>query len=108
MLIGAAALIRAWGRPMTLSRQGVVLVSFLGRKYEVTQHNSHAHILDYSVEQEIMFVVVAAEDLLGVEPQKFDVITFESNGTQYTVQRGHTAGAEVDEVVRILIKGGQV
>lgn len=111
MKIGAAALIRAWGRDMTLLRNGVELVSFKGRKYELRAHNSQQFELDYSMDQEMMFVIIPFEDLKGVVPQRLDVIRFDTKpGTgaaiEYTVQRGHDAGADEDEVCRLLLKGG--
>lgn len=105
MKIGAAGLIHAWGRDMTLSRNGTVIASFKGRKYQVRAHDIDAQVLDYSVDQTIFFVVAAYEDLGGVTPLKFDVLTF--GGVEYTVQKSHDAGADEDEVIRILVKGGQ-
>lgn len=107
MKVGAALMIRQWGRDMLLSRGGVVLVSFKGRKYEPRAHEVASFALDNSFDQEVIFIVVAFEDLNGVVPQKFDVITFVGTGVEYTVQRGHTAGADEDEIVRILLKGGR-
>lgn len=111
MKIGAAWMIRAWGREMTLLRDGVPLVSFKGKKYEVRAHEAQVFQLDYSVDQEIIFVVVAFEDMNGVIPQKMDRIRFDTKpgmgaAIEYTVQRSHEAGADEDEVYRILLKGG--
>lgn len=107
MKIGAASMVRAWGRDMTLSRDGGVIASFKGRKAEARAHEVEAFVLDYSVDQEVFFIIVAVEDLYGVVPQKFDVITFVSNQAEYTVQRSHTAGADEDELVKMFVKGGR-
>lgn len=112
MKIGAAWMIRAWGRDMTLLRDFVPLVSFKGKKYEPRAHQTQTFELDYSLDQEQFFIVVAFEDLAGVIPQKFDVIRMDTKvGTgasiEYAVERGHEAGADEDEVYRILVRGGQ-
>ena len=112
MKIGAASLIRAWGRPMTLLRAGVPLVSFMGRKAEVRAHEVQEFILDMSLDQEVFVVLAAFEDFQGIEPIKFDVIRFDAkSGTgaqnQYTIQRAHEAGADEDEIWKFIVKGGQ-
>lgn len=103
MKIGAATLIREWGRPMSLKRDGVIMVDFLGRRYEYSRLRE-TEPLDYSVDQDLFNIIAAYEDLLGVDPQKFDVILF--NGHEYTVQHSHAAGADENEVIRMLVKGG--
>lgn len=104
MKIGAASLIRAWGRPMTLKRDGVVFLDFIGKRFEFSAGDAAAESLDYSADQEVFNIIVAYEDLLGIVPQKFDVIVY--NGNEYTVQRSRTNGADEEEVTRMLVKGG--
>lgn len=106
MKIGVASYIRLWGRPMALKRDGVVMVDFIGRRYEAVRERFQEPSLDYSVDQDLFAVLVAYEDLLGIEPQKFDIILFD--GEEFTVQRSRTAGADENEVVRIVVKGGLV
>jgi hypothetical protein len=51
-----------------------------------------------------------ADDFAGspaLFPQKFDVIVDVRRGLEYTVQYAYGAGAESDEVFRMVVKGGQ-
>lgn len=107
MKIGAAKLIHAWGRDMTLSRGGVPLVNFKGRLYN---NRPETDMLDSSVDQHLFRVIAVYDDFAGspaVVPQKFDVILDVAKGNSYTVQQAFTAGADVDEVIRMVVKGGQ-
>lgn len=107
MKIGAALLIHGWGKDMSLSRDGVVLVaSFKARIAYNPPRMGMVDPLDGSVEQFNAVIIACVEDFGGVEPQKFDLITI---GTKiYTVQRCHASGADEDEVLRIIVRGGQV
>lgn len=108
MNIGAASLIHAWGRDMRLERDGIVLATFKGRFYT---NRPETEQLDYSVDQNLYRIIAATEDFVGspdIFPQKFDVIVDVARGLEYVVQQARSAGAETDEVFRILVKGGQV
>lgn len=103
-LVGAAALINAWGRNMQFRRDGVVLFTFKGRRAETRPNESE---LIESVDQHNFKIIALATAFGNIIPRKFDVV-IDERGEEYTVQRGHTAGADVDELVHMLVKGGNV
>lgn len=107
MKIGAAVLIHKWGRPMQLIRDGFLLVDFKGRFYN---NRPEVDDLQYSVEQQLFRIIAVADDFAGspaMFPQKFDVVKDVRRGLDYTVQYAYGAGAESDEVFRMVVKGGQ-
>lgn len=101
MKIGAETLVLGWGRSMTLVRDGVELLTFKGRRVEMRPDE---RALDYSVDQEIFKIYAAASEWGAVRPQKFDVIRWD--GKEYTVQVGHAAGADEDELIKMRVQGG--
>lgn len=109
-LIGAAALILAWGRDMQYVRDGVVLFTFKGRRAE--NRPTEIELIE-SVDQHNFKIIALTEQFvdaltgLPVRPRKFDRV-IDEQGEEYTVQRGHMAGAEVDEVVKLLVTGGYI
>lgn len=106
MKIGAGALVKQWGRAMSLSRDGEVLVdSFKGRKVELRPEDVP---LDGSIDQHNFIIIGSVDEFNDVVPQKFDVVTQLSSGTEYTVQRSHEAGADEDELYKMHVRGGIV
>lgn len=101
MKIGAAALVQAWGRTMSYYRDGVKLFDFKGRRAEI---RPEAEQLDYSVDQLNFNIIAAVEDFGDVRPQKFDVVLWD--GQNYVVQKGHAAGADEDELIKMHVRGG--
>jgi hypothetical protein len=103
MKIGAEVLVRGWGRSMTLSRAGTVLFSFKGRRANI---RPEAEDFDQSVDQLNFRIIAMWEDFGGVMPLKFDVVTDE-RGEEFTVQSAKLAGADVDELIKMVVRGGQ-
>jgi hypothetical protein len=103
MKIGAAALIKTWGKTMSLSRNGTTLVeTFKGKFF---YHRPFEAPLDQSVDQFLVIIIACVDDFGGVFPLKFDSIYVGSD--LYTVQLCHVAGADEDELYRIHVRGGQ-
>lgn len=103
--IGAAEMVRAWGRSCSLTRGATVLLASVKMRFSEVRPSSDQ--LDYSVSQHNFNIIMAAEDAGAVRPQKFDIVTRLDTGEQFTVQRGHTAGADVDELLKMWVTGGQ-
>lgn len=103
MKIGAGGLVKEWGRDMTLSRNGVVIVSFKGRRANI---RPEAEDLDQSVDQLNFRIIGSWDEFNNIMPQKFDVVTDE-RGDRFTVQSAKTAGADEDELVKMVVRGGQ-
>lgn len=108
MNIGAAALIKSWGRDFTLSRDGFVLIpSFKCRRYNNRPETAE---LDYSVDQELYRFITLWDYFAGspqLFPQKFDKLYDQLFGKTYTIQSAFEAGTAIPEVVRIVAIGGQ-
>jgi len=96
---------------MTFWRDGVQLFSFKGR---LVEDRPAAEELDYSVDQHNQRIIAAATDFvagsppLPVRPRKFDVVKITASGDVFTVQRGHVAGADEDELIKMQVRGGMV
>ena len=103
MKIGAENLVLKWGRPMQLKRDGVVLLSFKGRLAEVRPGSEE---YDQSVDQHNYKIIGGVSEFGTVRPQKFDVVVYD--GQEYTVQRSHVAGADEDELIKMMVRGGLV
>jgi hypothetical protein len=104
MKIGAGAIVRQWGRRMSLTRGGVVLIAeFKGRRAELRPGSEE---LENSVDQ-LNFVIIAdAEEFGAIRPQKFDVITKLDTLEKFTVQVGRATGADEDELIKMVVRGG--
>lgn len=103
-LVGAAALINAWGRTMQFKRAGVLLFTFKGRRAETRP--TELELME-SVDQHLFKIMGLATAFGNITPRKFDII-IDEYGDEYTVQRGRRAGADVDELVHMIVKGGIV
>lgn len=104
MKIGAANLVLAWGRPMQFWRAGAKLFDFKGRRAEYRPDRDE---LEYSLEQHNYVIIGVTEQFGGVIPVKFDWV-IDDRGERFTVLRGRVAGADEDELVKMLVRGGQV
>lgn len=77
------------------------MFSFKGRRVEMRPDEQP---LDASVDQENFKIIGAASEWGAIRPQKFDVIVWE--GKEFTVQVGHAAGADEDELIKMRVQGG--
>lgn len=103
MIIGAGALVRAWGRDMVFKRDGNVLLHFKGR---LAEFRPFEEPIMESVDQNKYIVIAVAADFGSIRPHKYDIIIYEDE--EYTVHRGHTAGAEEVELLKMIVFGGIV
>lgn len=102
--IGAAKLIRKWGRDTTLSRDGMLLATFKACRSEVKPDERP---LVNSLEEEVFVLIASADDLVDAGmPKRFDRIVWDGN--EYTVQHAHGAGAQANEVIRMQVQGDVV
>lgn len=111
MKIGAGDLVKAWGQKMNLKRNGSTIINqFYGRLVDPRGSQMEAELweFDNSVSQEFLVLIAAADEFGTVRPQKFDVVTLVGSGREYTVQRARTAGADEEELVKMLVAGGRV